>query len=325
MNYDETNLWEAVEQYAKMIGIDLIGVTDVAPFYTYKERYIDRKTKGYLSGFEGDCIEDKIYPVKVMPEAKSIIAVAMSYNQNFNDLISNNEEVDYNNSSRYQVSRFARGIDYHIVLKNKLEQIVSFIKNKLPNINIQAEIFVDTGALPDREIAYRAGLGFFGKNNMIINPDYGSFLFLGHVLINIEIKNDKEKYECMCNECNMCVKVCPTNALEREYCFNAKRCISYNTQVKGEIDEDIARHISKTIYGCDICQDICYYNKNAIVVNHKEFIDDLRGIPHDDLFKLSNRKFIQLYKNRTFSWRGREVLKRNAEYINNVMTVRKFK
>jgi epoxyqueuosine reductase len=306
-------IWEKIKEYSKTIEIDLIGASDVAPFNNYKEKYIEREKKGYLSGFESGDIEHKINPKLIMKDAKTIISIGVSYNCDKD--LDNNDKFEYKKEFRAKLSKIAHGIDYHIVLKEKLENLMQFCKEFYPQLEYQ--IFVDTGMLPDREIAYRSGIGFFGKNNVIINPELGAAIFLGHALVNIDLLVNKTVYENMCGSCDICVKSCPTGALGKGFELNAKRCLSYLTQSKEDIDENLAVKMNEFLYGCDICTRKCPYTINAKKVFHKEFITeyDKKYIEIDSFLKLTNKEFKALYEKSACAWRGKKILNRNAEII----------
>lgn len=296
---------EFIRNKAKKMNIDKIGFTDSEPLYSLKEYLQYRKENNLISEFEEKDIEKRIDPKLTMPNCKSIIAIALSYNVDFK---SSNEE-----KFSGKLSKSSWGIDYHIVLKDKMRALIDEISKEM---TFEYKIYVDTGPLVDREIAKKAGIGYYGKNCSIMNNEHGSFVFLGYILTDLEIEPDNS-LESECGDCNICVKSCPTNALYEPYRLNPNRCISYLTQTKNPIDEELELKMGISIYGCDICQIVCPKNKVAKKSIHQEFIPEESYIKLDEIFNISNKEFKRKYGHMAFSWRGKGIIKRNAEIIYN--------
>lgn len=288
---------------SKELNIDIIGFTDAEPLLRIKDYLKYRKDNSIATEFEEKDLEKRINPKLTMPNCNSIIVIGMSYN------------VDYNEKCDYKVrgilSKSTWGIDYHRVLKTKLEELIIEIKKK---IDFEYKYFVDTGPLVDRELAYKAGIGYYGKNNSIINDKYGSFIFLGYILSDIKINSIDVPLESKCEDCDLCLRACPTDALEGNFRFNTKKCISYLTQTKDNIDYELRRKMGIKIYGCDTCQKVCPKNKTIEYSSHNEFIPHVtKGyVDIEELLKMSNKEFKQKYGDMAGSWRGRNTLKRNA-------------
>ncbi|KPU27099.1 4Fe-4S ferredoxin [Caloranaerobacter sp. TR13] len=297
------NLKKFIKEKAIEVGLDIIGFCSSEPFHEMKEYLVLRKQKGYVTEFESIDIESRINPKKIMSSAKTIIAAGLSYNIDFN----NN---DKENILQGRLSKSSWGIDYHNVLYGKLESLVSHLK-KIKDI--EYKIFVDTGPLVDREIAKRAGIGWYGKNCLIINDEYGSFIFIGYIITNLEIEVDSESVS-NCGNCRLCLDACPTKALEDDYILNPKKCISYLTQTKEKIPYELRDKMNTKIYGCDTCQLVCPKNKNARKGKTKEFIPKVTGGYLDivEMFNLSNKEFKRKYGHMAGSWRGKNILKRNC-------------
>lgn len=268
----------------------VIGIGKATPFYNIKPILESTDTP-----FVEKDIEKRINPMLIMEDAKSIIALGLSYNKIF---VGN-----LDNKIRGKISIGAMGIDYHILIRNKLE----YIKNSL---NIEGKIFVDTGPLVDREVAKRCGLGQAGKSGNIINKKLGSIFFIGYIITNIELKPTKNIYtEDLCKDCNKCIKACPSGSI-LENVFDYKLCISYLTQKKELETEQEKKLINRQIYGCDICQKVCPYNKDI----YKEEIDDVNTFYPDIeyILNMTNKEFENSYKKSACGWRGKKVLQRNA-------------
>ncbi len=173
--------------------------------------------------------------------------------------------------------------------------------------------FVDTGPLVDRYLAYKAGIGWYGKNNCIINSEYGSWIFIGYIICNLEIEGDKP-YKNSCLNCKKCIDLCPTGALMDNYKYNAKRCISYLTVTKENIEYDLREKMTDNIYGCDICQSRCPHNQNAVKVKNNGFEIEKYNLDVDplDILNMSKGDFKKRFGDVALAWRGYNVIKRNA-------------
>ena len=210
------------------------------------------------------------------------------------------------------LSIYARSYDYHSVIKSKLSAVCEYIRTLVPDT--QCEVFADIGPDVDRCLAYNAGLGFYGKNRMLINDDFGSWFFIGYILCDLSLEPDSP-IDKSCTGCNKCVESCPGGALGEG--FNIDKCASHISQKKGDLTESEIAILKKSglVFGCDMCQRVCPHN-NITPQPMAEFTEDLiDSLSIEDLEKLSNREFMRKYKNRAFSWRGRNVLVRNLNIL----------
>ena len=288
---------------SKELNIDIIGFTDCNPLINLKDYLITRKVENKEIEFEEKDIEKRINPKYTFPNCKSIIVIAMSYNNNFNELS------DYKLKGR--LSKSTWGIDYHQVLKNKMEELIKEIRQKT---DFSYEYYVDTGPLIDRELAKKAGIGYYGKNSSIINDEYGSFIFIGYILTDLDINISNIEVPNKCGDCDLCIKACPTGALEGSWKFNPKKCVSYLTQTKEKIPYELRSKIGNKIYGCDTCQLACPKNKKIKIPNHWEFIPEQTKayMNIEELLNISNKEFKRKYGQMAGAWRGKNILKRNA-------------
>lgn len=287
---------------SKELGIDICGFTDSLPLLDIKDYLIYRQENNRMTEFEEKNIDLRIDPRLTMSNCKSIIVLAISYNVDYK------EKPDY--KLRGKLSKSSWGIDYHQVLKNKMELLIEEIKKV---VDFQYKYFVDTGPLVDRELAVKAGVGYYGKNSLVINDDYGSFIFIGYILTDLDLDYN-ERIASKCGDCNLCLKACPTGALELPYKINPKKCISYLTQTKDNIPESLRKKMGIKIYGCDTCQLVCPKNKNVRTSQHEEFIPKVtKGyMDLEELLNISNKQFKEKYGYMAGSWRGKNILKRNA-------------
>ena len=255
------------------------------------------RTSDYIKRTEGlltkasFCAED----TGVLEDSKSIIVCAFSY---------------YNGGRKGNISRYAQGADYHLVVRKKMEPICEYLKKN----GFSAESFADTGTLNERILANLSGIAFFGKNQMAINDELGSYFFIGYIITDCEIPADIPNTQ-KCNDCGRCIKACPLGALlDNDFC--QEKCLSYITQKKGELsfEEKEAIKKTKTVWGCDICQEVCPHNQEIKKTSIPEFRENLIiDLEIDET--LSNKEFKKLYGNRAFSWRGKQVLLRNLKIM----------
>lgn len=210
------------------------------------------------------------------------------------------------------LSLYARSFDYHLVIKEKLSEVCDFIKSLSPDAS--CEVFADIGPEIDRHLAYKSGLGFYGKNRMLINDDFGSYFFIGYILTDLNLPEDKP-IEKSCIGCNRCVDACVGGALGDGFCID--KCASHISQKKGDLTESEIAIIKKSnlVFGCDMCQRVCPHNNitpRPMIEFTKDRINYLRA---EDIESLSNKEFLSKYKNRAFSWRGKNVLLRNINIL----------
>ena len=293
-------------KYAHTLSIDLIGFTTADRFNGLENILNERKKKNYVSEFEEENLELRINPRKTLKNARSIVVIGQSYYSNIDS-----SPVD-TNRSKFQgdLARISWGEDYHRVLKEKLDKLSSFIGNKRSDFQFLS--FVDTGPLVDRHVAWRAGLGVFGKNNCLINDKLGSWFVIGYMLTNLDIEADKPKENTCCINCNICIKECPTGAIEKPHVINVKKCISYILQSKNRILENDRELLETRIYGCDVCQNKCPKNFIVTETSLDEFKPIVKQIDLVDLLTISNKKFKLLFGNNSIGWRGKKILQRNA-------------
>ncbi|WP_239709588.1 MULTISPECIES: tRNA epoxyqueuosine(34) reductase QueG [unclassified Mammaliicoccus] len=303
MNLDQ--LKQEVIDYAHSIGIDSIGFTTADPFDELKKKLEDYHSKGYASGFEESDIELRTVPKLSLPSARSIIAIAVGYP---NKLKGAPKSV--RGDRRGMFARASWGQDYHTIMRNRLDKLSLFLKEKVPDVEIKS--MVDTGVLSDRSVAERTGLGFAGKNGFIINEELGTWSYLGEMLVSIPFKPDDPVID-SCGDCNICVDRCPTGALVGNGQLNSQKCISFLTQTKGYLKDEYRYKIGNRLYGCDTCQQVCPRNR-GINTEHDDIILEPevlkpRLVP---LLKMSNKEFKNTYGHLAGAWRGKKPIQRNA-------------
>lgn len=290
-----------LKEFCKSIGINCVGIAGVGPYHDLENIIKDRTKKDFITGMEETSIEKRINPRASMENAESIIVCAFPYF--VEDVVDSN------------LSKYCYGMDYHIVVKEKLQQIADYIDSEIEGF--QYMIFADNGPLVDRYLASVSGIGYYGINNNIITDEYGSFVFIGYIINNYYFESDK-KSEKSCAKCGKCRTSCPGKAILGDFEMNPKKCLSYITQKKEDLSEDekIALKNNKKIFGCDICQDVCPHNISISKTNIKEFKEELiYNLEEEEINNISNKEFRRRYKEKAFSWRGKKIIQRNIEIL----------
>jgi len=292
--------------YAMSIGVDKIGFTTAAPFTELKNRLRRQQELGYQSGFEESDIEKRTEPLQLLEGAESIVAIAVAYPSRMQ-----NAPVGKKGARRGIFCRASWGVDYHTALRERLKLLSAWLEARIEGVRIES--MVDTGALVDRAVAERAGIGWGGKNCSIITPEFGSYVYLGELITNIPFAPDKPM-EDECGDCRLCLDVCPTGALIEGGQLDSQRCIAFLTQTKGTLPDEFRSHIGNRLYGCDTCQTVCPKNKGKINWIHEEFKPDpeLAKPLLVPLLTISNRDFKEKFGHVSGSWRGKKPIQRNA-------------
>ncbi|MEL3962307.1 tRNA epoxyqueuosine(34) reductase QueG [Lysinibacillus endophyticus] len=293
-------------EYAKSIGVDKIGFTHASPFQELKNRLKRQQELNYQSGFEESDIELRTEPHRLLEGAESIIAIALAYPSKMEEAPTGKK-----GARRGIFARASWGIDYHVAVRERLQLIEEWLRERVPNVTLKS--MVDTGELVDRAVAERAGIGWSGKNCSIITPEFGSYVYLGEMITNIPFQPDNP-IENECGDCRLCLEVCPTGALVEAGQLNSKRCVAFLTQTKDFLPDEFRAKIGNRIYGCDTCQTVCPKNKGKINWIHDEFKPDpeLAKPLLQPLLNISNKEFKEKFGPMSGSWRGKKPIQRNA-------------
>jgi epoxyqueuosine reductase len=262
-----------IEQRAKSLGFDLCGVVNAAKFpeLAQTEEWLARGYAGEMNYLSDARRSD---PESAMPGIRSVIACALNYNTEYPKSIDADPEADAD-EPRSWISRYAWGSDYHDVLRGKLEELVVALRGQFEE-SFEARVYADTGPLQERAFAKYAGLGWLGKNTLLLNQTLGSWFFLGVVLTTLDLAPTLGTAESpppdLCGTCRRCIDACPTDALVEPYVMDARRCISYLTiELRGGIPEELREPMGRHVFGCDICQDVCPWNRRAPVTQEQAF------------------------------------------------------
>ncbi|MFB6468723.1 tRNA epoxyqueuosine(34) reductase QueG [Cytobacillus sp. Hz8] len=303
---DYQKLKDEIIEYSKTIGIDKIGFASTSTFDELKNRLLRQQELGYQSGFEEPDIEKRVNPALLLDEARSIIAIALAYPSKMRIRVESKK-----GERRGIFSRASWGIDYHVILRDRLLKLEQFIQSKIPEARVKS--MVDTGELSDRAVAERAGIGWSGKNCAIITPEFGSYVYLGEMITNLPFPAD-EPMEDRCGSCTKCLEACPTGALVQGGQINAQKCISFLTQTKDLIPVEYRDKIGNRLYGCDSCQTACPENKGKDFHFHEEMEPNPEEIKPllKPVLALSNREFKTKFGYLAGAWRGKKPIQRNA-------------
>ncbi|WP_019537050.1 tRNA epoxyqueuosine(34) reductase QueG [Paenibacillus ginsengihumi] len=304
---DWARLKEELRAAAGSLGIDKIGFASADPFTELKEILLNHRAQGRESGFEEPDIDKRIDPSLSLPEPRSIISIAIAYPSKLD-----NPPRSEKGAYRGILSRSAWGMDYHHVLRDRLKRLEAWVMERVPGARTLS--MVDTGALVDRAVAERAGIGWLGRNCSVITPEFGSWVYLGEMITNVPFPPDEPILE-SCGDCTLCIDACPTGALVGPGQLNAPRCVSFLTQTKGIIEDDeLKRKIGNRLYGCDTCQIVCPKNKGLHFDRHPELKPDPEQVKPllKPLLFMSNREFKERFGTSAASWRGKKPIQRNA-------------
>jgi len=256
-----------VKALARGLGFDLVGIAPAAASARgafFREWLSDGKA-GEMT-FLADRIDERLDPAQFLPNARTVVCVAMNYFHPLNDepkpgaCKPGDSAPDEFSFAQGKIARYALGDDYHELIKNKLYAIADFLKDAVPGSYTRCG--VDTAPINERELASRTGVGWVGKNTCVINERIGSWLFLGSVLTTIDLPIDSPAVD-RCGTCTRCIEACPTAAIT-PYQLDARKCISYLTiEHPIEIDPTVQLKMGDWLFGCDICQDVCPWNSKA--------------------------------------------------------------
>jgi len=246
----KTKLKNFIQQRALELGFAKVGITSAQPF----DESIPARLNSWLSaGYQAEMqwmvthLNLRLNPASLMENTQSIVCVAMNYHN----------EIE---TGDLKIAQYARGSDYHKVVKKKLKQLLKDIQAYAPGI--KGRPLTDSAPILEKPLAVQAGLGWLSKNGNVILPEHGSFLFLGEILLDVDLEPDAPFETDHCGQCTRCIDACPTDAIVQDGVVDANRCISYWTiEYKGErFPDNIRENLNGWIFGCDICQDVCPWN-----------------------------------------------------------------
>ena len=305
-----TGLSAKIKEFARNVGFDKVGITRAEPLRDEGVRlneWIDLGYHGQMAWMER-WKEKRVDPAELLPNAKSVVAVALNYFTPYK-----HSEL----AGTGKISRYAWGDDYHDVLKEKLYRLFELIKAEAPSVN--GKVCVDTAPMMDKVWAERAGIGWIGKSSNLITTDHGSWVFLGELILDVELEYDDDVVLDHCGSCTACIDACPTDAITMPYVVDAKKCISYATiELRDEtLPEDISSKLSGWIYGCDICQDVCPWNRFEKPTAETRFEPRVgeTDLDFDEVNGLTPEAFAQRFRRSAMKRTKISGLQRNAKHL----------
>jgi epoxyqueuosine reductase len=304
------NLTVLIKDKAHELGFDLCGIAKARILSEQKpvlKNWCDSGMNGEMT-YLGNNIEKRINPTILFPGAKSVIVTGLNYYTNRKQ----------GGDGVPVISRYAYGESYHDVIKVKLNEILKYIKTINPET--EGKSFVDSAPILEKAWAKEAGLGWPGRHSILINKKMGSFFFLGIIIINIELEYDEHAHEDYCGNCRVCIDSCPTGAINKNRTIDVRKCIAYLTiESKNPVPEELASKMEGRVYGCDKCQDVCPWNKNAKQHNNPEFIisDKLRAMTSEEWFNLSKEQFNIIFSKSPVKRATYKRLTRNIQFVFN--------
>jgi epoxyqueuosine reductase len=274
------------------------------------EEWLQQDRHGTMQWMERH-FDKRIDPTVLVPGSKSVVSVIAGYR------FSENEEFDRQCAGTPKIAKYARGRDYHKVFKSKLKKLFRFTEELIGQIN--GRVFVDSAPVMDKAWARRAGLGWIGKNSNLLNKTHGSWFLIGEMIVDIPFVYDAPETD-HCGTCTSCIDACPTNAIYEPYKVDSNKCISYLTiELKDNIPEEFQEQLGEWMFGCDICQDVCPWNRKS-AYGH---IDDLRprdqvlAPPDRDWTSLTKEGFDTLFEGSPVRRAGYDRFKNQAEIVMN--------
>jgi len=286
---DLSLLAEQIKLWSSELGFSSIGITDIdlSQDQRYLEKWLEKDYHGEMKYMEKHG-KKRSQPAELVEGTKRIISLSMNYlPENYNGLELLKED------KKAFVSGYARGRDYHKIMRSRLKKLVSKIKVHSSHEN---RVFVDSAPVLEKALAQKAGLGWIGKNTLLLNKNAGSYFFLGEIYTDLELPIDEPEIVNHCGSCTSCMDVCPTKAFEGPNQLDARKCISYLTiEYKGSIKEELRPMMGNRIFGCDDCQIFCPWNKFLKITDEADFKPrhNLDDIDLSNLFMWSEEEFLK--------------------------------
>ena len=297
-----------VKELAAVAGFDACGISK-AGFLEKEaprlEKWLNEGKHGSMQWMENH-FDKRLDPSKLVEGARSVISVLLNYYP---------ETKLPESASDYKISKYAYGEDYHFVLKDKLKHLTELLRENFGDISGRA--FVDSAPVMDKVWANRGGLGWIGKHTNLISPRTGSFFFIGELIIDLELRPD-DSIRDYCGTCTRCIDACPTDAIESPYEVNGSKCISYYTiELKEAIPDEVKGKFENWIFGCDICQDVCPWNRFSKPHSEPLFHlnPELEGLKKGDWEEITEEVFKAVFRRSPVKRTKLEGLKRNISFV----------
>ncbi len=299
---------ESIKDKARELGFDFCGIAKAGFLEDEAPRLDSWLSKNYHGemAWMANHFDKRLDPTKLVPGAKSVISVMLNYYPS-KRLPESKED--------YKISKYAYGKDYHYVLKDKLKELFLFIQSEIGEVD--GRIFVDSAPVMDKAWAQKSGLGWIGKHSNLLNREMGSFFFLGEIICDLELTPDGPIKD-YCGTCTACIDACPTDAITEPYVVDGSKCISYYTiELKEAIPEEAKGKMENWIFGCDICQDVCPWNRFSKPNKVKDFDlhPELNEFTNKDWEEITEEVFKEVFRKSPLKRTKIEGLKRNVSFV----------
>lgn len=298
---------EVIKKKAHELGFSFCGISEA----TFLEEEAPRLESWLKNGFHGEMaymenhFDKRLDPRLLVDGAKSVVSLLLNYYPS-----------EFQNENSYKISKYAYGEDYHFVIKDKLKELMHHIHEEIGEVD--GRVFVDSAPVLDKAWAAKSGLGWVGKNNNLINKGNGSFFFVAELIIDLELEYDSATTN-HCGTCTACIDACPTQAIESPYIVNGSKCISYLTiELKDDIPNQFKNQLDDWMYGCDVCQDVCPWNRfskphsEPLFTPKKQLLDYSKN----DWEDLTQELFQEIFKKSAVKRAKYTGLMRNIAFLN---------
>lgn len=304
-----------IKQKAYELGFQKVGIASIEQLTEESVNLREWLRRGYHGTMDWMTrnIEMRLNPQNVLPDVKSIIVIGVNYY---------NARAHSQDKDVGKISRYAWGDDYHVVVKKRLQQLLDYICTI--ESTAVGKVYVDAGPVMEKVWAKRAGLGWMGKNTILITQDYGSWIFLGVIFLNVTLEYDTSVAD-YCGTCTLCIEACPTDAIVEPYVLDSTKCISYLTiEHRGDIPIELGKHFENWVYGCDICQEVCPWNeKFSTQTSVNEFYPSQSTVAPklSELIAITEEEFQQKFQGTAIRRSTVGEIRRNAEIVVKSMSL----
>jgi epoxyqueuosine reductase len=307
---NQTNYTKLIKDHALKLGFSFVGISKAAFLETEApklEKWLNENKNGKMAYMENH-FDKRLNPTLLVDDAKSVISLMYNY-------YTTDKQKD---SAAPQISKYAYGQDYHDVVKEKLVELLLFIQTNIGEVG--GRCFVDSAPVLERAWAAKSGLGWIGKNGNLINKGHGSFYFLAELIIDLELDYDSKLATNYCGTCTACIDACPTEAIVSPTVVDGSKCISYFTiELKDAIPVEMKGKFDNWAFGCDICQNVCPWNRFSKPHNEPNFLakPELLNMTNNDWLEITEQVFSELFKKSPVKRTKYNGLKRNIDFIRN--------
>lgn len=306
MRSNKYNISQSIKAESERLGFLSCGISK-AGFLEEEaprlEHWLSQNYHGQMAYMENH-FDKRLNPKLLVDDAKSVISLLLNY-------YPENKQID----NTFKISKYAYGEDYHYVIKDKLKELLAFIQTEIGEVNGRA--FVDSAPVLDKAWAAKSGLGWIGKNANLITQKVGSFYFIAELIIDLELEYDNPTTN-HCGTCTACIDACPTQAIVQPYVVDGSKCISYFTiELKDNLPQEMKGKFDDWIFGCDVCQDVCPWNRFATPTTENRFVpkDDLLQFSKQDWQEITQEIFAKAFRNSAVKRTKFEGLKRNIDFV----------